>query len=68
MNLLTGASHLQNGPLAVGAVRGEQLMVVLLTVRAALALEEPGVAQVVATRRAHKVLGVPHLAQRCDYL
>lgn len=43
-------------------------MVVLFTIRAALSLKEPGVAQVVATRCAHKVLGVPHLTQRGDYL
>lgn len=68
VNPPTALSHLQDGPLAIGAVRGEELMVVLFTIRAALSLEEPGVAQVVATRRAHKVLGVPHLTQCCDYL
>lgn len=63
---LTAFSHLQNGPLAIGTVRGEEFIVVLFTVRAALSLKEPAVAQLLATRCAHKVLGVPHLTQRCD--
>lgn len=68
MHPLTAFSHLQNGPLAIGTVRGEELMVVLFTVRAALSLKELAVAQLLAARCAHKVLGVPHLTQRRDYL
>lgn len=68
MHPLTAFSHLQNGPLAIGTVRGEELMVVLFTVRAALSLEELAVAQLLAARCAHKVLRVPHLTQRRDYL
>lgn len=68
MHPLTALSHLQNGPLAVGTVRGEESMVVLLTVRATLSLKEPRVAQLLVTRCAHKVLRVPHLAQCCDNL
>lgn len=58
----------QNGAVAVGAARAEQIVVVRLAVREAVALEEIAGAQLLAAVVAREVLRMPCLAQGCDHL
>lgn len=60
--------YMQNGPLAIGTTRGEELMVVFVTIWTPIPLKEACAAQLRFTHHAYKVLGVPHLTQCCDYL
>lgn len=62
------AGHLSNRTLAVTAARGEEVLVVFLTVRPAVSLKEATCAQFLAACRAHKVFWMPHLTQSCDHL
>lgn len=62
------ASHVQDGLVAVGAVRREQGEVVGLAVWPPVLLEEIAAAQLCLALGAHKVLRVPHLPQGCDHL
>ena len=57
-----------DGSVAVGAARREEVVVVVLAVRAGGALEEVAVAQFLAAMSAEEVLGVPHLPQRDHHL
>lgn len=59
---------MQNGPLAVGTSRREELMIVLVTVRLSVSLKEACGAQLHFTYRTHKVFRMPHMTQRCDHL
>lgn len=60
--------HLSNRTLAVSAARGEEVLVVFLTVRLAVSLKETTCAQFLAACCAHKVFWMPHLTQSCDHL
>lgn len=55
-------AFVEDGAVAVGAARGEQVVVVDLAVRAAVALEEVLGAQLLVAVGAREVLGVPGLA------
>ena len=59
---------MQNGPLAVGTSRREELMIVLVTVRLSISLKEACGAQLHFTYHTHKVFRMPRLTQRCDHL
>lgn len=61
-------SYLHNRSLAVGTTRGEELMVVFVTVRPSISLKEACGAQLSFTCHTHKVLRVPHFTQCCDHL
>lgn len=52
-------NFIQYGPVAVVAAWGEQVMVILLTVRLSFTLEEVPGADLLLTVCAHKVFGVP---------
>lgn len=62
------AGHLNNRTLAVSAARGEEVLVVFLTVRLAVSLKETTGAEFFPACRTHKVFWVPHLTQSCDHL
>lgn len=62
------AGHLNNRTLAVRAARGEEDLVVFLTVRLAVSLKVATCAQFLAACCAHKVFWMPHLTQSCDHL
>lgn len=57
-----------NGSIAIGTTRGEEMMVVFVTIWTPIPLKKTCVAQLRFTRHAYKVLGVPHLTQCCDHL
>lgn len=59
---------MQNGPLAVGTTRGEELVVVFVTVWPPIPLKEVCAAQLRLTRHTQEVFRVPHLTQSCDHL
>lgn len=61
-------SHVEDGLVAVSAVRREEGEVVVLAVRPSILLEEVAAAQLRLALCAHKVLWVPHLPQSCDHL
>lgn len=61
-------SHLNNRTLAVATARGEEVLVVLLTVRFAISLEETAHADLCTAHHTHKVFWMPHLTQSCDHL
>lgn len=63
-----GASHVQNGLVAVGTVGGEEAEVVGLAVRPSVLLKEVAVPQLSLTFGADEVLGVPHLSESRDHL
>ena len=56
---LTLSTHIQNGSIAVVAARGEEVVVVLLTVGLPVTLKEVSRTDLLLTVCAHKVLGVP---------
>lgn len=58
----------QDGAVAVGAARAEEVVVVRLAVREAVALKEVAGAQLLAAVVARKVLRMPGLAQGGDHL
>lgn len=59
---------MQNGPLAVGTTRGEEPMVVFVTIWTPIPLTEACAAQLRLTHHTQKVFRVPHLTQCCDHL
>jgi hypothetical protein len=61
-------SYVENGPVAVGAARRKQIVVVGLAVGRAVALKEVARAQLRVALLASEVLRVPGLAQRRDHL
>jgi len=61
-------SYVEYGAVAVMAARGEQVVVVLLTVGLPVALKEVSGADLVLTVGAHKVLGVPRAAHGGHHL
>jgi hypothetical protein len=61
-------SYVENGPVAVGAARRKQIVVVGLAVGRAVALKEVARAQLGVALLASEVLRVPGLAQRRDHL
>lgn len=64
---MTG-THIQNGPVAVVAAWGEQVVVVLLAVRLPFALKEVPGADLLLTVSAHKVFRVPRPAHGGHHL
>lgn len=64
---MTG-THVQNGPVAVVAAWREQVVVVLLAVRLAVALKEVSGADLLLAVSAHEVLGVPRPAHGGHHL
>lgn len=63
-----GCAHVENGLLAVRAVRRVQAEVVRLAVRAPVLLKEVAVPQFALALGAHEVFGVPHPPQRRHHL
>lgn len=61
-------THVQNGSVAVVAAWREQVVVVLLAVRLAVALKEVSGADLLLTVSAHKVFGVPRAAHGGHHL
>lgn len=61
-------THVQNGSVAVVAAWREQVVVVLLAVRLAVALKEVSGADLLLTVSAHKVFGVPRPAHGGHHL
>ena len=61
-------SYIQNGPVAVGASRRKQMMVVGLAVRLAVAFEEILRAQLLAAVGAHEMLRMPGPSERRHHL
>lgn len=61
-------NYIQDGTVAVGASRTEQVVIVGLAVRIAVALEKVPRAQLLVAVIAREVLGMPSLAQGCDHL
>lgn len=59
---------MQNWPLAISTARGEELMVVFVTICTPIPLQEACVAELRFTHHTHEVFGVPHLTQCCDHL
>lgn len=68
MDGLSTSTDVEDGSVAVGAARREQVVVVGLAVRAAVALEEVPGAELLRAVRAREVLRVPRAAQRRDHL
>lgn len=59
---------MHNRPFAVGTTRGEELMVVFVTIWTPIPLTEACAAQLRMAHHTEKVFRVPHLTQCCDHL